>query len=83
MVVIEFFEETMDYSPWYSSNFRRNHRLYSMVFIEFLEEITDYITFFIKFLKNSWTIVHGFRFHQIFEEIPMHAISLGYHVHVT
>ena len=51
MVFIEFFEEIMDYSPWFSSNFRRNQ---SMVFIEFFEEIMDYSPWFSShFLKKS------------------------------
>ena len=61
MVVITFFEEIMDYSPWFSSHFLKKSWTIVHGFHQIFEEIMDYSSWFsLNFLKKSWTIVHGF-----------------------
>ena len=42
MVFIEFFEEIMDYSPWYSSNFSKKSWTIGHGFHQIFKEIMDY-----------------------------------------
>ena len=65
MVFIEFFEEIMDFSPWYSSNFSKKSWTIVHGFHQVFEEIMDYSPWYSSnFSKKSWTVVHGI--HRIF-----------------